>query len=191
MKVVVTTCAGREHFVRELKKQLPDDTIYNFDDFTDTGKFTSTAWWNYLRSWELVGDEPTLQMDDDIILCDNFMSKALAVIEKHPNVIIQFFSMRKKDIEIGSRVESGSTFMMKQCYYLPAKVAADLRRYADGYYETMVHGDCGSDILMRDYFKSRGMKYLIHVPSLVNHAEAVSKINPRRSSKRQSLTFKK
>ena len=68
------TCKGREHLAQRIKDQLPE-VIINFDDFTDSGKFTTTAWYNYKRGWELAGDEPCVQMDDDIILTSDFKNK--------------------------------------------------------------------------------------------------------------------
>jgi hypothetical protein len=47
----------------------------------------------------------------------------------------------------------------------------------------------GTDQMVCDFLKSRREKYWLHVPSLVDHRIAVSMIDPRRSSKRQSLTF--
>jgi hypothetical protein len=44
--------------------------------------------------------------------------------------------------------------------------------------------------MMGDYFKQQKIRYWQHVPSLVQHAEGISLINPRRSGKRTSPTFK-
>ena len=47
----------------------------------------------------------------------------------------------------------------------------------------------GTDAMVRDFLKDRKEKYWIHCPSLVDHRQGKSVIDPRRSSKRQSFTF--
>ena len=72
-KFIMMTCDMRSERIEYYKNEIPD-LILNKDDFPKkaSGKFTSTAWNNYLRGWELAGENPTVQMDDDIVLCDNF-----------------------------------------------------------------------------------------------------------------------
>jgi GR25 family glycosyltransferase involved in LPS biosynthesis len=190
LKYILTTCEGREHLAANIKAQIPE-AIVNFDDFNDSGKFTSTAWFNYQRGWKLAGDSPCVQMDDDIILTSNFKEKITAVIEKYPNDIIQFFSMRKKDIDIGTRMETLSNFMMQQCYYLPCGVAAKIYEFSREFYEYTEDRFCPSDFVISDWGKRNKRTYVIYCPNLVDHMDTVSKIDKRRSSKRQSKTFKK
>lgn len=188
LKMIIMTCDGREYFSNELKEQLPN-AIINHDDFTDSGKMTTTAWNNYVRGWELAGDDPCLQMDDDIILTDNFEEKIHYAISKFPNHVIQFFSMRKKDLEIGTRLEPGRTFMMQQCYYLPQGVAKGIAGFSKEFYEYTKEITCPTDHCIADYLSKMKMKYVIWIPNLVDHKVAKSAIDKRRSSKRQSLTF--
>jgi hypothetical protein len=42
---------------------------------------------------------------------------------------------------------------------------------------------------MADWLATRGERYWLHVPSLVQHRVVPSVINRRRSSRRQSVTF--
>lgn len=187
---IMQTCKGREQYVIENKNKIPN-LIVNYDDFEDPGVFCSTAWKNYMRGLKIAGDEATVQMDDDIILCDNFYEKILNEINKRPNDVIQFFSMRKDDLTIGSRYISGARFMMNQCVYLPAGLAKKIYDFSKEYeknpHDTMVP----IDLVMATYFKQKKIKYWNCVPNLVDHIEGKSAIDKRRSSKRQSLTFKK
>lgn len=192
IKYIMMTCDkrldGREDHYTE---QIPN-LIINKDNFPKeaSGKFTSTAWNNYLRGWELAGDNPTVQLDDDIILTSNFIEKLNSVIAEYPNDVIQFFSMRKDDLTIGTRWVPGYRFMMQQCYYLPKGVAKGILELAPAYYETCKVGDkAPTDLLMADYFRKNKMKYLNYCPNLVDHIEEVSTIDTRRSRKRQSKTF--
>jgi GR25 family glycosyltransferase involved in LPS biosynthesis len=190
MKYIVMNCAGREHLVENIKKEIPE-VIVNFDDFNDYGKFKSTAWFNYQRGWKIAGDDACVQMDDDIVLTSNFKSRIEEVISQYPNDIIQFFSMRSKDLTVGTRYEPLSNFMMQQCYYLPKGVAKQIYEYSKKFYEETTDIYCPSDFVIANWGKINKVKYLIYCPSLVDHMQEVSKIDRRRSSKRQSKTFKK
>lgn len=189
----MTHCDKREANLRleGYNKAIPN-LIVNTDDFEEPHpQLTSTAFNNYCRSWELAGGEPTLQYDDDIILCNNFYDKVMEVINKRPNDVIQFFSMRKDDLKIGSRYINGSNFLMQQCYYLPAGYARGILSMQDEWLKlSHVQGTrCPSDSMMAFFFKKHRIQYWNHCPNLVDHIVGKSAIDTRRSSKRQSLTF--
>lgn len=187
---IMQTCSGREHYVGENASKIPG-LIINKDDFTDDNEFITTAWKNYLRGWQIAGDSPTVQMDDDIILCDRFYEHCISIITERPQDVIQFFSMRKDDLIKGSRYEPGYKFLMQQCYYLPAGMAGELYRFAKEYENSMTERGCPTDIAMQQFFKTHKIKYWNVVPNLVDHRIGKSAINPTRSSKRISLTFSK
>ena len=193
IKYIMQTCLGRLKDETVYTNQIPG-LIINKDDFPKeaSGKFKSTAWNNYLRGWELAGENPTVQFDDDIILCNNFFTKLNKVINENPNDVIQFFSMRIDDTRIGTRYVPGSKFMMQQCYYLPKGIAKGILESAPQYYTNCKDGHrAPTDLMMAEYFKKNKIKYLNYCPNLVDHAIMVSAIDSRRSSKRQSLTFVK
>lgn len=192
MKYIALTCEGREQMAEYLKAEIPNLEI-SYDDFTDAGKFVSTSFFNARKGWSIAGDEPAVFLEDDIILCDNFCSKIEAIIQERPNEVIQFFSMRKKDLTIGSRYENGSNFIMHQCYYLPRGMARKVYEYSFEFEDGCKHGEHigPNDMVTQYYFKKNKIKYWLHVPSLVDHRQSRSIIDPRRSSKRQSLTFRK
>lgn len=144
----------------------------------------------FKNSLKMAGDEPCVNMEDDIILCNDFMHKISSEIDKYSDSVIQFFSMRKDDLTIGSRWIPGSRFMMNQCFYLPAGMSKALLDYMDDWSRYEEH-PTGYDILMADFFKERKISYWNVCPNLVDHKVEKSRINPRRSSRRQSLTFQR
>jgi hypothetical protein len=140
-------------------------------------------------SLELTGDDACVNMEDDIILCQDFYNKIQEEIKKRPNDVIQFFSMRGDDLTIGSRYINGGTFCMNQCFYLPKGMSKKLLKYMDEW--TRYDEEPNAyDYLMGDYFRLHKIKYWNVCPNLVDHKVQKSRINPRRSSKRQSFTFK-
>lgn len=185
------TCKNREHWVEELKSQIPNLEI-SFDNFTDAGKFKNTSYKNFQQALQMAGDDACVQLEDDIILCNDFYNKILKSISERLDEVIQFFSMRKKDLTIGSRYESGGNFLMHQCFYLPKGMAKKLFDYSFEF-EDMCKQDehiSPNDLVTQYYFKEQKIKYWIHIPNLVDHKIAKSMIDKRRSSKRQSFTFK-
>lgn len=145
----------------------------------------------YLRAMEVAGDDPCVQLEDDLVLCSDFYNRVNAVIAEHPDDIIQFFSMRKDDLTLGTRYIPGSRFMANLCFYLPAGLAKEFREYARQQGVSLYKDtNLGCDGFLAAFLKSKKMKYLNIVPNLVDHQVAKSAIDPRRSSKRQSLTFR-
>ena len=149
----------------------------------------SKAWCNYKRSWQLAGGHATVQYDDDIILCNNFHERLMSEIDKRPNDVIQFFSMRKDDLTIGSRYINGRRFMQQQCYYLPPGMAEQIREYLPEFYDQAEGGQSPTDIMMGQLFSKMKLKYWNVVPNLVDHIVGVSAINSRRPKHRVSKTF--
>lgn len=177
----------RRQSQKYLERLLPEaewciDSRYT--DPTLTGKQKSTL--TFLAALRMAGDDPCVHMEDDVILTVDFRQKLEAVIEARPASIIQFFSMRKADREVGSRWDNA--FMMNQCFYLPAGYS---RLLADFHptWERRIECPGGYDIMMQDWMRQRKERYWIHVPSLVEHREERSIAEPKRSPKRQSLTF--
>lgn len=180
MKILIRAIQERIEYVEYLKKYLPD-AEFVFDK-------NRNAMDTFLAAMSVAGGQPCLHMEDDIILTKDFKIKALKIIQSHENEVIQFFSMRKDDIEVGSRYDYGRNFMMNQCFYLPEGYSKAIKEFYEQWNRKEEH-PTGYDILMADWLKSRKEKYWIHVPSLVQHRQCKSLINPKRSAHRQSITF--
>ena len=179
VQYIVMAMPERQEFVDEIKEQIPELIVVNdkIRSHIDT----------YTRALKRANNKATVFLEDDIKLTSNFKMKIEKVISEKPNEFIQFFSMRKADIEIGSRWDNH--FLMNQCYYVPDGFLADYIVYLEQWLKDNPDDPTGSDLAMQMYLKKIKRKYWIHVPSLVEHRVAKSLINPRRSSKRQSKTF--
>lgn len=177
MKYIVRNAGGRN--IDHLKAQIPNLIVIQNEE---------SGMAAFVEAMLEAGDEAALHLEDDIILCPDFVNKVEEIVSKHEDDVIQFFSMRKDDLTIGTRYIPGYRFMMNQCFYLPSGMSKALAEYKTTWKRIEEH-PTGYDILMADYFKERGIRYLNIVPNLVDHVECKSIINPRRSSKRQSFTF--
>lgn len=181
-KTIIRSCEGREEFAEYLMGKLAPLVPYIIvDDSQDAMKC-------FMRALDTAKHSPALHMEDDIILTKNFCEIVSQEIAKHPDQVIQFFSIRKKDLTEGTRIEVGARFLMGQCFYLPAGLSMALKAYRPSWKGIKEH-PTGLDSMVMDYLKITKRKYIHHVPSLVQHRECVSKIDSRRSTKRQSPTF--
>jgi hypothetical protein len=139
---------------------------------------------------EWVGAEPAILMEDDILVGENFRSQVEKVIDSHRGFLINFFSRRKKDLEYGARFEVPKMFWYNCCIYFPKGYAASIRRYYDVWPAKTAEGKShGYDILIQDWLEHYRLSFWQQVPSLVQHREGVSSINPKRNPSRQSKTF--
>ena len=177
---ILTAVKDRMANVIYLQKHIPNLVIV-WDE-------QRNAMETFRRAWRQYQDVPTIRIQDDIILCKDFVNKAKAIVAERPTDFIQFFSRSAKDEKLGSRYKSGGSWMMNQCYYLPPNSATRLTAFADawGKYEQHPNGD---DQLMAEWLQSEKARYWVQVPSLVNHLVTVSMIDKRRSKFRQSTTF--
>lgn len=178
-RIIIRAVPERAEFIAYLKERLPS-AEWCMDQ-------KRNAMDTFLRALEMAGDDPVVHMEEDVILCDSFVSDLEAAIAKRPTKVIQFFSMRGKDLTIGSRLDRN--FLAACCFYLPASYSKNIHAYYDRWPHLSVH-PTGLDLMVADWLKSRKEDYWINVPSIVDHRKAKSAINPRRSSARQSLTFR-
>lgn len=182
MRIIIKAVKERKLFIDYLQKNLP-----KAEWCFDTKK---CAFDTFLRALEMAKNDPCLHLEEDILITKDFEKKAKKVIMQKPFKLIQFFSMRKADTEIGSRWDRN--FLMNQCFYAPPNYSRLMLEY---YYEwsktKLVQHPNGTDQMVCDFLKSRKEKYWISVPSLVQHRISVSMIDKRRgSTNRQSQTFK-
>ncbi len=180
MKILVTAIKSRESYVKEMQKHIPSLEII-WDKHQDCMETFSRAWTSF-------GTESRIIFQDDVILTKDFTSKAIKVINQHSDKIITFFSLKRDDEKLGTRLMDGAGYCMNQCYYLPEGYGKAIYEYSKTWRRKAEH-PTADDYLMADFLKDNKLKYVIAVPSLVQHREVVSVIDSRRSKKRQSSTF--
>jgi hypothetical protein len=186
------TCPQRPLAFDTYKNQIPN-LINCFDDF-DKQTHGNTSMFNMKKALCMAIEQntPSVFLEDDIILCDNFYNKIIEEINTRPSDLIQFFSMRKDDFIIGSRYIAGSKFLMNQCFYAPLSIIEKIYECYDEFENIRTDNRIGgTDSWVQYALKKHKFKYWNVVPNLVEHKVCVSAIDKRRSSKRQSFTFQK
>jgi len=180
MDYIVTAVKEREPFVNYLKYHIPELQVV-WDKHKNPME-------TFMRAWGEHPNNASLRFQDDVILTKNFLEKVHSVINKYPNDVIQFFSMRKADIEVGSRWENGGNWIGNLCHYLPEGMPNEIYEFGLSW-KGIAENPTADDLLMRDYFKANKIKYFLHCPSLVEHAQVYSVVDRKRSKFRNSKTF--
>lgn len=180
--VLTTAFGGRD--IRALQQAIPGLKLCK--------DFQHNVMANFINSMRYT-ESPCIHLEDDIELCDGFYEKVRAAVKSNPDKVINFFSMRKEDYDIGKpHLVAGSRYLMNQCYYLPAHYGPMIAKFFESWERPKKeHLFGGTDTLISDFLKSRKEKYLQWFPHLVNHLEGKSLINPSRSSKRTDKYFTK
>lgn len=143
----------------------------------------------FLRMIAAAGSGPAIFLEDDIQLTSGWGDKIGRVIADHGDVLIQCYSNRRADVEHGSRLEPGSSYLNNQCWYAPAGMPAELHAYLTSW-PGRAKDPTGTDLAVSHFLRDRGLSYWIQVPSLVQHNTWKSAINPRRpTAQRQSRTY--
>lgn len=148
------------------------------------------AWDTWIRVLALVGSDQAILMEDDVELAENWRERVEEIISEYRDDVIQFFSLAKTVGPDGIERRPPSSFSSNLCYYLPEDAAASLLRFAPGWAKRHPEHPTGYDLAMRDWLKSVGRQYLLVTPSLVQHRRMRSVIDPSRSSRRQSVSFR-
>ena len=177
-RIIIRAVKERANYVDYLTENIPDAEICWDKE--------RNAMSTFLDALRMAGDDPVVHMEEDALLAKDFRNRLEAEIAKQPERVIQFFSMRKGDLEVGSRWDG--SFLMGQCFYLPAGYSRLLLNFYSIWKEREQH-PTGLDTMVGHFLKKRKEKYWIHVPNLVDHRVGKSQIDPRRSSKRVSKTF--
>lgn len=178
MLYVIRAVKERKEFVDEILQQIPEAIVY-YDEFKDAKK----AYVHVCR--DIIKGQPAVVLEDDIILTSDFKNKCESVIEKYPEILINFFSLSKKYTK--PHFKKGREFCMNQCVYMPKGFSLKIAQAYDYWPEKDLHKG-GTDFLC-GYAWGYSKPYLVWCPSLVQHRQVKSIIDSRRSSKRQSITF--
>jgi len=181
MRYILRTCKGREEQANYVKKLIPSVEVSYDEGFG--------AMSNFLQSLEMAGSDAVVNLEDDIWITKNFETKINSIVAKKSNAVIQFFSMRKADLTVGSRWDAGRSYLMAQCTYFPEKISRGILAFSKKY-ENINHKSHPLDSMVADYLNKAKLKYWIHCPNLVDHRIGKSIIDPKRAStNRQSFTF--
>lgn len=96
---------------------------------------------SFIKQLELISNEDSVLLEDDLELCKNFKEEIEKVISEHPNDIINFYTVPNKYF----RSEYSNVFVYNQCTYYPkgiGKIVANemtnvRQKYKESAYDTL------------------------------------------------------
>lgn len=182
VRIIVKAVPERGEYIDYLRKNLPE-AEFCMDEKKDPFD-------TFIRAFKMAGSDSCVHMEEDVILTKDFYNKLSFIIKQDPFHIIQFFSMRKADVSIGSRWDKN--FIANLCTYYPYQYSFFLSEFYDSWIKTPngVNNPTGTDTMVADWIKRTKQKYWIHVPNLVDHRVGKSIIDPKRgTTNRVSKTF--
>lgn len=77
---------------------------------------------SFIELLERTSDEQAVILEDDLVLCDNFVEEITKVIEQYPNDIINFFTRPDRYFT----TSYDTIFSFNQCTYYPKGVGKEL-----------------------------------------------------------------
>ena len=151
---------------------VPDENI--FIDYDRNG-----VKWNAKRAWSKETDAThVLVLQDDVILCKDFMHYCKMIVERYPDDIISFFPHQFRELKdlriypvspyVYVHHVSGVATMMRTEYIKPC-----LDSWRDD-----ISGD---DVNITEWAKSQGINIMSTIPALVQHIGLESVYDPSRS----------
>jgi hypothetical protein len=181
VRIIGRCVPERLQFTFELNRQLPGMTWV-----MDNGRDPMNTFVRALRAAE---NSPAIHLEDDAILCENFLHRAMLEIAKNPFSVIQLFSMKPEDLTAGSRWDA--YFISAVCFYLPTGYSRRLADYAPTWPKRHLNPNA-VDVMLKHWLKKerRMEEHWIVVPNLADHRVGPSSIDRTRPECRRSLTFK-
>lgn len=167
--------------VAELKRRIPQLEV-DIDTIHDCYK-------SLFRTCDSISEEGGVIIEDDVVLCRNFMERVEGVIaEKGPENLISFFE--KPKVNLVTRFCPGAEFLWSQCVYYPPKFNELFHKHWETFQrdEPRLARDMHYDCYIRYVLKKEGMRYWRIRPTYVQHLDFKSAISPR-STKRQTSYF--
>lgn len=135
-----------------------------------------------------------VMMEDDIILCKDFMNRLMDVLNRHKGDVVQFFE-RALCKNLTNGWFNGRQFFSCCCYYMPAKhtslFASKENKYKFTYEVFPKRNEPWGypiDLYIAYVLGENKIKYWRELPYLVQHRNLKSTFKGR-STKRQSIYF--
>lgn len=181
MKIVIYTHEARINYALNLKKNIPNAIIHLDKKTGHLNAVKDALRYNYEKGCNYI-----LLIEDDVILCDNFIesvNKAIdANLNRCPLVFFSISEQSKKAYNMGYRWIKMKTNAWAQCIAYPEELIEGLLKYP-------VINTKFSDVWLSMYCLSNNINIMQPLPNFVQHMELKSTIgNPVTVGGRKRIT---
>ena len=165
LSIAIMAVPERKEIVYSLIKQLGRNVPIAWDDDYQG------IWWNCQRAWKMVKGGAThhLILQDDALVCDNFIESAERAISYRPHDFVGFYANHQictKASEKGDswvNIEGG---VWGQAQMLPVSEIGHFLSWCESHIDSSYKHD---DDRLATYLSASKMRQYQTVPSLVNH----------------------
>lgn len=137
----------------------------------------------FLKQLEYVNDYDAVLLEDDCVLCKDFKKRIEEVISKHPNDIINFFTLPYEWRREGYTLPR--KFCYNQCTYFPKGIS---KQIVDAFLKTNTETN-SAERIMKVALKKLKLNHYVYIPFLVQHLDNDSIMNHKKFYKRRSPFF--
>jgi len=141
---------------------------------------------SFIKQLELISEENSVLLEDDLILCKNFKQKIEEIINQFPDKIINFFTFPDRFF----KTQESQKFLWNQCTYYPkniskqiALVMKKIKKQKDEIGESLQY-----DVLEDLALKELDMTHIQYRPCIIQHLDGKSLIG-NRDSGRMTIYF--
>lgn len=175
MRIVVLTVPERLYLVESIKCVIPQVEV-----FCDTNHEK----WNYLlKVWDTLKSDSVLWLEDDVLLCNNFLTRVNEYIRYFgENNLINFF-YGGSSIDYHTVHLTGSQYLWNQCVYIPKGYTLHFYNYYMNVFRNDLRYRKSSfnyDNCIAGCLRWHKLNYWLVRPCLVQHLEVESVINSKR-----------
>lgn len=117
---------------------------------------------SFIEQLEIINNYDSVLLEDDLILCKNFKERIEEVINKNPNIIINFFNAPT----IYQNIKIDNNFSFQQCRYFPKGSCTIFINALKSYINASKVCPCLNKIA-----REHGLKIIQYRPCLVQHLD--------------------
>lgn len=140
---------------------------------------------SFIRACKEMNDTGGILLEDDVELCDGFLTLSSDIVKEKGESLISFFERPKT--ALGTKLVGGSNFLWMQCIYMPPQLPNKICAYYEKFLEERPIKAKGmaTDCLIAYALTKLKLKYWRIRPTLVQHLPFESAIG-KRPKNRQS-----
>ncbi len=161
LSLSIMSCKGREHLIPYLKEQLGDVPVAFDEDFH--------LWKNCRKAWRMNSKEWHCVIQDDAIICKDFLKKANEILEKlDRDYIVCFFAGECLRDNINQAIKEGRDYVLSRQQFnevamcMPSHLIEDMIKFCDARQPK-------NDRKIKNWARQRKILYYYTVPSLIEH----------------------
>ena len=188
--MLVSPIPERQENAQKIKEIIPNLELMEAD------KATCDLFMTHLKTMQTDPEKyrGVCMIEDDVILCNDFMKHFGQVMKDHDQDIVNFFEHALATRPLSCGYDIGGRFYSSVCYYVPAKMTQiflepEMLRMFHSFYNDMdFAATYPIDAYIQFVLNRKGLKYWRQFPWLVQHMDLESTFEGRVAG-RQSKFF--